>query len=125
VLVAALSAAAALPAAARATVPIGGPAYPHVSEPSASGFYIRGGGDGHGIGLSQYGTLGYAQHGWSYQRILAHYYQGTSLGSVSPSEIIRVLLKDGAVKFSGADKAGGKPLAPGTTYTSCRPASWS
>jgi stage II sporulation protein D len=88
-----------------------------VSEPSASGFYIRGGGDGHGIGLSQYGTLGYAQHGWSYQRILAHYYQGTSLGSVSPSEIIRVLLKDGAVKFSGADKAGGKPLAPGTTYT--------
>ncbi len=119
-LLAALSAGAALPAAAQAAAASGGHVYPHViphvSEPSASGFYIRGGGDGHGIGLSQYGTLGYAQHHWSYQRILAHYYQGTSLGSVSPSDIIRVLLKDGSAKFTGASQAGGKTLDPGTTY---------
>jgi stage II sporulation protein D len=121
-LLATLSAAAALPAAAQATAAPGGHAYPHsvphVSEPSASGFYIRGGGDGHGIGLSQYGTLGYAQHRWSYQRILARYYQGTGLGSVSPSDVIRVLLSDGSARFSGASsKVGDKTLKPGTTYT--------
>ncbi|HWD63970.1 MAG TPA: SpoIID/LytB domain-containing protein [Solirubrobacteraceae bacterium] len=120
-LLAALSAGAALPAAAQAAVPLDQAGYvralPHVSEPSASGFYIRGGGDGHGIGLSQYGTLGYAQHGWTYQRILSHYYQGTALGSVTSSDIIRVLLKDGSAQFSGANQAGSKTLKPGTTYT--------
>lgn len=120
-LLAVLAIGGALPAAAHATAPSGGHRYPRMSarvaEPWASGFYIRGGGDGHGIGLSQYGTLGYAEHGWSYQRILAHYYEGTSLGSVSPSDIIRVLLKDGPATFSGADQAGSKTLKPGTSYT--------
>lgn len=117
-LLAALSAGAALPATGQAMLLSGSPhVVPHVSEPSASGFYVRGGGDGHGIGLSQYGTLGYAQHGWSYQRILAHYYQGTSLGSVSPSDIIRVQLKNGSAAFSGASRAGSKTLKPGNTYT--------
>lgn len=120
-LVAALAAGAALPAGAQATLPVAGytaaVVIPHVSEPGAGGFYIRGGGDGHGIGMSQYGTLGYAQHGWSYQRILAHYYQATSLGSVSPSQTISVLLKDGTASFSGANQANGKTLKTGTTYT--------
>ena len=44
---------------------------------------IRGAGFGHGVGLSQYGTLGYAQHGWTHDRILAHYYTGTQLGRLS------------------------------------------
>lgn len=47
---------------------------------AASTFFIRGGGDGHGIGMSQYGAYGYALHGKSHQWILAHYYQGTKLG---------------------------------------------
>ena len=51
---------------------------------AASLFYIHGGGDGHGIGMSQYGAYGYALHGKSYQWILAHYYQGTSLGHDQP-----------------------------------------
>ncbi|HEY1003750.1 MAG TPA: hypothetical protein VGD83_29325 [Streptosporangiaceae bacterium] len=38
---------------------------------AASTFYIRGGGDGHGIGMSQYGAYGYALHGAGYQAILA------------------------------------------------------
>jgi stage II sporulation protein D len=124
-LLAVLAAGAALPAAAQAS-PLDGhgdpQVIPHVAEPSVSGFYIRGGGDGHGIGLSQYGTLGYAQHGWSYSRILAHYYEGTTIGSVSPSTIIRVLLEDGSASFSGADsKVGTKTLKPATTYA-VRPA---
>ena len=35
---------------------------------AASTFYIRGGGDGHGIGMSQYGAYGYALHGADYGR---------------------------------------------------------
>jgi stage II sporulation protein D len=92
-------------------------AHATIAEPSASGFYIRGGGDGHGIGMSQYGTLGYAQHGWSYSRILGHYYQGTALGTVSTSQRIRVLLANGGAVFSGANSANGKSLKTGTSYT--------
>jgi stage II sporulation protein D len=89
------------------------------SAPSwaASVFYIRGGGNGHGVGLSQYGAYGYALHGFGYQAILAHYYQGTTLGSVNPSRVVRVLLQTGAASFSGATKAGSKSLSAGTTYS--------
>ena len=49
------------------------------SASAASTFFIRGGGYGHGVGLSQYGAYGYALHGRGYQWILRHYYQGTQL----------------------------------------------
>jgi stage II sporulation protein D len=53
---------------------------------------IQGAGDGHGVGMSQEGALGYAQHGYDYQAILAHYYTGTALGSVSQQTRITVLV---------------------------------
>ena len=31
--------------------------------------------------MSQWGAIGYAQNGWSYQDILTHYYPGTTLTS--------------------------------------------
>ncbi len=34
---------------------------------------------GHGVGMSQYGALGMANEGYSYQQILTHYYPGTNL----------------------------------------------
>ena len=82
-------------------------------------FYIRGGGDGHGIGMSQYGAYGYALHGADYRFILGHYYQGTSLGTISPRQTVRVLLATGPASFSGAGTISGsrKHLAPATTYT--------
>src|SRR3954452_12165483 len=43
-------------------------------------FAFSGHGYGHGVGMGQYGAQGYAQHGWTHQQILAHYYQGTALG---------------------------------------------
>ncbi len=79
-------------------------------------FYIQGGGNGHGIGLSQYGAYGYALHGRSYRWILAHYYKGTSLGTVDPSRRVRVLLSTGSAAFSGATRAGNKKLSPAITY---------
>ena len=41
--------------------------------------------------MSQWGAYGYAQHGWGYARILAHYYPGTTLGPAAP-RAVRVLL---------------------------------
>ena len=36
-------------------------------------------GYGHGCGMSQWGAVGYANNGWTYQQILQHYYPGTTL----------------------------------------------
>jgi stage II sporulation protein D len=55
---------------------------------------INGHGWGHGIGMSQWGADGYAQHGWSYTQILTHYYSGTTIER-RPSLTVRILLVDG------------------------------
>ena len=52
---------------------------------------VTGHGWGHGVGMSQWGAYGYALHGWTYRRILAHYYPGTTLGRVGDLRV-RVLL---------------------------------
>jgi stage II sporulation protein D len=84
---------------------------------AASTFFIRGGGNGHGIGMSQYGAYGYALRGKSYQWILAHYYQGTKLGRTDPGQVVRVLLQTGTAAFAGATEAAGKALDPSDTYS--------
>jgi SpoIID/LytB domain protein len=54
---------------------------------------INGHGYGHGRGLSQYGSLGYAvDHSWLYTQILDHYYGGTTLGTVANNDITVELL---------------------------------
>jgi stage II sporulation protein D len=83
---------------------------------AASTLFISGGGNGHGIGMSQYGTYGYALHGWTYKQILAHYYTGTQLGTTNPNQTVRVLLGGGSAAFAGATRAGGKTLNPSLTY---------
>ena len=46
-------------------------------------FTFKSNGNGHGIGMSQFGAAGYiAKEGWSYQQVLAHYYPGTTLTTV-------------------------------------------
>ena len=57
-------------------------------------FFISGRGWGHGIGMSQWGAYGYAQHGTPYDQILAHYYRSTTLGK-APVARVRVLLGEG------------------------------
>jgi stage II sporulation protein D len=61
-------------------------------------FVAKGRGWGHGIGMSQWGAQGFASHGWSYQRILAHYYRGTTLGRAETTKV-RVLLAAGRKRF--------------------------
>jgi stage II sporulation protein D len=107
---------------------------------------VSGHGWGHGLGLSQWGAYGYARHGWTYDRILTHYYTGTALGQSGVSTI-RVQLADAkkvvlassadwtATDATGrtADLAAGKltltkalvvdgaPLAPPVTFASGEP----
>jgi stage II sporulation protein D len=83
---------------------------------------VRGHGFGHGVGVSQYGAYGYALHGKGYRFILAHYYQGTTIGQVSGARIVRVLLdiSPGDVGFSGATSACGRALDPGRDYEAHR-----
>ncbi len=45
--------------------------------------------------MSQWGAKGYAEHGWVWQRILAHYYPGTRLDA-APRSRVRVLLDAGS-----------------------------
>lgn len=84
-------------------------------------FVITGHGWGHGVGMPQWGAYGYAQQGWLYPRILAHYYTSTTLGP-APLARVRVLLKSGAasvslssaVPYSVKDASGTSyPLEPG------------
>jgi stage II sporulation protein D len=61
------------------------------AAPSAT-LVISGGGYGHGVGMSQEGALGYAEHGFSYMAILAHYYTGTSIGTAPAQAQVRVMM---------------------------------
>ncbi|HVR04562.1 MAG TPA: SpoIID/LytB domain-containing protein [Solirubrobacteraceae bacterium] len=81
---------------------------------------IRGAGDGHGVGMSQEGALGYAQHGYGYAAILAHYYSGTALGHVPANTTLRVLMGGHVKRISletyvrgvvGAEMPGDWPAA--------------
>jgi SpoIID/LytB domain protein len=62
------------------------------AAPSAAMLVISGGGYGHGVGMSQQGALGYAEHGFSYAAILAHYYTGTALGTAPAHAQVRVMM---------------------------------
>jgi stage II sporulation protein D len=65
-------------------------------------FTLTGHGWGHGIGMSQYGALGYAEHGWGYVQIMDHYFTGTHVASLGHSATERVLLSAGANTDFGA-----------------------
>jgi stage II sporulation protein D len=63
-----------------------------VSATNTSKLVIDGAGDGHGVGMSQDGALGYAEHGWSYTAILSHYYTGTAIGQAPANTVVKVLM---------------------------------
>ena len=85
---------------------------------AAKRFTIRGAGFGHGVGMSQYGAMGYASHGWDYKRILGHYYTDTSIGVLDEPRTVRVLLQsvNGTASFTGASRASGRKLTRTATY---------
>ncbi len=95
-----------------------------VAAPTAAAgttFVVDGHGWGHGVGMSQYGAMGYALDGWSYQRILAHFYRGTELGLL-PNRRVRVLVAEGQGTLTiGSAKPFGR-LASGTKPMTLKPA---
>jgi SpoIID/LytB domain protein len=59
---------------------------------------LLGHGFGHGRGLGQYGSLGYAiDHGWDHRQILNHYYGGTREGNLNgnPNLLVQLTRLDG------------------------------
>ena len=48
-------------------------------------WFFKGGGFGHGVGLSQSGAIEMAKLGFTYEQILNHYYRGTKLKSIETS----------------------------------------
>jgi stage II sporulation protein D len=88
------------------------------SAEAAKRFTIRGAGFGHGVGMSQYGAMGYASNGWDYRRILGHYYTDTDIGVLNEPRDVRVLLQStsGSASFAGASRAGTRKLSPSKTY---------
>src|SRR4051794_8380042 len=105
-----------LPALAAVGILLAGAPNAHAAK---STFTIRGAGFGHGVGMSQYGAMGYAQHGATARDILAHYYTGTSLGTTDPGKTVRVQLDDkvATARISGARQAGARSLDPSVEYT--------
>lgn len=87
------------------------PAAPALAERNVT---ITGGGWGHGIGMSQYGTLGRAQRGDGHKEILQHYYSGAQVNVVDVPGHIRVGLLQGQSAISVTTEAhrdgGGKAV---------------
>src|SRR3954453_22306334 len=87
------------------------------SAGAATRWTVKGGGWGHGIGMSQYGAYGMALQGSSYREILGHYYTDTSVERAD-TQTIRVLLQTNRprVVFTGVARAAETRLEPTKTY---------
>jgi len=83
---------------------------------------VKGGGFGHGVGMSAYGAYGFGKHGRAYKQILRHYYRGIRIARERRPRLVRVLLssRSGDVRFTRATAACGKRLRPGAVYRAHR-----
>jgi stage II sporulation protein D len=95
---------------------------PAGSAQASVSWVVKGHGFGHGVGMSQYGAYGYAEHGKDYRFILGHYYQGTQLSMLQGRRIVRVLvgIAGGDIDFSGATGACGMSLDGSREYEAHR-----
>src|SRR5438105_10641317 len=80
-------------------------------------FTLNGHGWGHGIGMSQYGALGFAQHGFTHQQILGHYYTDTTIGLLPVGRTERVLLTSNRSSNHVAFATDATATGNGTTRT--------
>ena len=103
-LVAALSLAALILGSAPGYPSSEAPARAQAVMPGSPIFVISGRGWGHGVGMAQWGALGFAQQGSTYDAILAHNYRGTTLGQADVTRV-RVLLSQGRSQLSVSSTA--------------------
>lgn len=88
----------------------------------AATWIVKGGGYGHGVGLSAYGAYGFGLHGFGYRQILAHYFRGIRIATMGQSPQVTVLLSVSPddVSFAHARAACGERLDPSRTYVARR-----
>jgi stage II sporulation protein D len=99
-----------------------GPASAGFTPPALKGtpqFVISGHGWGHAVGMGQWGAYGYAQHGFTYDKILAHYYPGTELVTTTVKSIRVLLANTTSVTISST---GPWKLKDGSAATTTLPA---
>jgi SpoIID/LytB domain protein len=74
-----------------------------IGDPTAfhlSGFLFKGRGNGHGLGMSQWGARGRASSGQDYRTILSSYYAETRIDSRDTSKTVRIALTDSPVDLA-------------------------
>ncbi|TMD39605.1 MAG: SpoIID/LytB domain-containing protein [Chloroflexi bacterium] len=76
-------------------LPIGDPTAFHLN-----GFLFRGKGNGHGLGMSQWGARGRASSGQDYRKILGAYYTGTRIDRRDTSMPVRIALTDDPIDLA-------------------------
>ena len=108
------AAVASLPVTLAPLAPVGVPA----AHAAVTTLELAGHGNGHGIGMSQWGAYGYAaDFGWSAAQILDHYYGGTVAGTTDATSItVRLMNLDdqqtAVVHDRGALVVDGVPGGP-------------
>ena len=95
----------AAPTATPTATPTAPPSGPTTLGSSVT-FYGRG--YGHGVGLSQYGAEGRATDGQVAGQILAHYYQGTTLGTITNRQIRVLVLQNFAASSTNPVQVYGR-----------------
>ncbi|HEY9288788.1 MAG TPA: SpoIID/LytB domain-containing protein [Candidatus Dormibacteraeota bacterium] len=65
-----------------------------------NGFLFRGKGNGHGLGMSQWGARGRASSGQDYRKILSTYYTGTRIDTRDTSMQVRIALTDNPIDLT-------------------------
>ena len=78
------------------------------AEAASKSVRINGRGWGHGIGMSQYGAFGFAQHGWGGEKILRHYYTGAKVVQRSAGSDVRVSMLTGRSSITIRPRAKSK-----------------
>src|SRR4051794_28947255 len=80
------------PTASPTATPFPAPSFPTTITTLAPTVRFYGRGWGHGVGMSQYGARGRALAGEKAEQILAAYYHGSTISTVTPTRAIRVLV---------------------------------
>jgi len=101
---------------------VGGGSATAASDPQLT-LSFTGRGWGHGVGMSQWGAYGFARQGSTYDRILAHYYQGTQLGKTPGARIRALVVEEAGSMLIGSldpfvveDAAGERVELPAASY---------
>ena len=76
-------------------LPVGAPSPFHLS-----GLLFKGKGNGHGLGMSQWGARGRSAAGQDYRKILGAYYQNTRIDNRDTSGLVRISLTHGPIDLA-------------------------